>query len=153
MAVAPTLLEYASPAATRERPPSSVVTTGLFLIALVLALHFLLTAALGRWTLTPPRCLKVLCLFRLLSPESELRIAGGREIHLGSLQPLGLFIANSIFVGDYLTTRGQSAPEDWKMIRDLGFEIEGGFEPPASAPASGGSGAAAPGSLIRGGRS
>jgi biotin synthase len=54
-----------------------------------------------------------------------LRIAGGRERHLRSLQPLGLYIANSIFVGDYLTTQGQPPAEDYQMIQDLGFEITG----------------------------
>ena len=39
--------------------------------------------------LTPQRCLKVLCLFRFLHPRTELRIAGGREHNLRSLQPLG----------------------------------------------------------------
>lgn len=73
--------------------------------------------------LTPCYCLKVLALVRLSNPKVELRIAGGRELHLGSLQPLGLFAANSIFVGDYLTTQGQPPEEDYRMIRDLGFEI------------------------------
>jgi biotin synthase len=73
--------------------------------------------------LTPQRCLKTLCMFRFVNPSSELRIAGGREKHLRSLQPLGLFVANSVFVGDYLTTRGQSPEEDYQMIRDLGFEV------------------------------
>jgi biotin synthase-like enzyme len=27
-------------------------------------------------------------------------------------------------VGDYLTTEGQAAEEDWEMVEDLGFEIE-----------------------------
>ncbi|MDV2686968.1 biotin synthase BioB, partial [Alkalihalophilus lindianensis] len=47
-----------------------------------------------------------------------------REFNLRSLQSLGLFIANSIFVGDYLTTDGQCADEDFQLIKDLGFEIE-----------------------------
>ena len=62
-------------------------------------------------------------MFRLVNPDRELRIAGGRELHLGSLQALGLYAANSIFVGDYLTTKGQPAEADYQMIRDLGFEI------------------------------
>ncbi len=33
-------------------------------------------------------------------------------------------IANSIFIGDYLTTKGQAAEADLQMIQDLGFEIE-----------------------------
>ncbi|MEL6880381.1 MAG: biotin synthase BioB, partial [Cyanobacteria bacterium J06607_10] len=45
-------------------------------------------------------------------------------VHLRSLQPLGLYAANSIFVGDYLTTPGQSAQRDFEMIRDAGFVIE-----------------------------
>ncbi len=80
--------------------------------------------------LDPRYCLKVLAMVRLSNPKVELRIAAGRELHLGSLQPLGLFAANSIFVGDYLTTKGQPPEEDYRMIRDLGFEIEveGGIE-------------------------
>jgi biotin synthase len=74
--------------------------------------------------LTPQRCLRILCLLRLLLPSQEIRIAGGREVHLRSLQPLGLYIANSIFVGDYLTTPGQAPDRDWQTIADLGFTIE-----------------------------
>jgi len=74
--------------------------------------------------LTPQFCLRVLCLYRFLLPEREIRIAGGREVHLRSLQPLGLYPANSIFVADYLTTPGQAAKEDWQMIEDAGFILE-----------------------------
>lgn len=74
--------------------------------------------------LTPQQCLRILCLFRFLLPSQEIRIAGGREVHLRSLQPLGLYVANSIFVGDYLTTPGQSAREDWDTIADMGFVLE-----------------------------
>jgi biotin synthase len=62
-------------------------------------------------------------MFRFVNPSREIRIAGGRELHLGSLQPLGLYPANSIFVSDYLTTQGQSAEDDFRMIEQLGFEI------------------------------
>ncbi|MDB9510944.1 biotin synthase BioB [Kamptonema animale CS-326] len=75
-------------------------------------------------TLNPRQCLRILCLFRFLLPSQEIRIAGGREVHLRSLQPLGLYAANSIFVGDYLTTPGQTANQDWEMIRDAGFVLE-----------------------------
>jgi biotin synthase len=79
----------------------------------------------GSDELTPQRCLRVLCLFRMLLPSQEIRIAGGREVHLKSLQPLGLYPANSIFVGDYLTTSGQPAAADFAMIREAGFVLEG----------------------------
>jgi len=59
----------------------------------------------GLRELNPP--LRVLSL-PLPSPCSGNWIAGGREVHQ-SLQPLGLYPANSIFIGDYLTTPGQAA--------------------------------------------
>ena len=70
------------------------------------------TPLAGLNELTPTRCLRVLCLFRFILPSQKIRIAGGREVHLRSLQPLGLYPANSIFIGDYLTTAGQSARAD-----------------------------------------
>lgn len=72
---------------------------------------------------TANECLRALCMIRFTNPRAELRIAGGRELHLRSLQPLGLWPANSIFVGDYLTTAGQPPLADYQMIADLGFEI------------------------------
>jgi biotin synthase len=81
------------------------------------------TPLAGQHELTPRYCLKVLAMFRLVNPDRELRIAGGREIHLGNMQALGLYAANSIFVGDYLTTKGQAAEADYQMIRELGFEV------------------------------
>ena len=74
--------------------------------------------------LNPRRCLKILNLFRFILPQQEIRIAGGREVHLRSLQVMGLYPANSIFVGDYLTTVGQAASNDLAMIRDAGFVLE-----------------------------
>jgi biotin synthase len=78
----------------------------------------------GTNELDPRYCLKVLALFRYMNPTKEIRIAGGREVNLRSLQPLGLYAANSIFVGDYLTTAGQEKSEDYRMLKDLGFEID-----------------------------
>lgn len=74
--------------------------------------------------LNPRYCLRILCLFRFLLPSQEIRIAGGREVHLRSLQPLGLYPANSIFIGDYLTTPGQATRADLDMIHDAGFVLE-----------------------------
>ena len=85
--------------------------------------------------LNPLYCLKVLALFRFINPTKEIRVSGGREVNLGSLQPLALYAANSIFVGDYLTTAGQDETEDQKMLRDLGFEVESVEEMQASLAA------------------
>ena len=94
------------------------------------------TPRAGARNLTPKDCLKTLAMFRFVNPDREIRIAGGREMHLGSLQPLGLYAANSIFVGDYLTTKGQPPAADYKMIEELGFEVARNDEPsrePAAA--------------------
>ncbi len=72
----------------------------------------------------PLAALKVLCMFRLVCPEREIRLSAGREVHLGSLQPLGLYPANAIFVADYLTEPGQAPQADLRMIEDMGFEVE-----------------------------
>ncbi|MGG5752914.1 biotin synthase BioB [Zafaria sp. Z1313] len=79
----------------------------------------------GTWELTPLRCLRILALVRLACPDQELRIAGGREMHLRSLQAAALEVANSIFLGDYLTSEGQDAEADLAMIADAGFEVLG----------------------------
>ncbi|WHX25261.1 biotin synthase BioB [Virgibacillus halodenitrificans] len=82
------------------------------------------TALEGTDELTPLYCLKVLALFRFINPTKEIRISGGREVNLRSLQPFGLFAANSIFIGDYLTTDGQEGTKDHQMLKDLGFEVD-----------------------------
>jgi len=78
----------------------------------------------NRWNLTPLTALRYLSVFRFVHPKADLRIAGGRELHLRSLQPFGLRVANSFFLGDYLTTKGQTPEADFQMIKDLGYEIE-----------------------------
>lgn len=77
----------------------------------------------GTQELSPTYCLKVLSMFRFINPTKEIRISGGREVNLRSLQPFGLFAANSIFIGDYLTTAGQEGKNDMQMLKDMGFEI------------------------------
>ncbi len=73
--------------------------------------------------LTPEYCLRVLCLFRFLNPKAEIRMAAGREMRLRSLEPLGLLVANSLFLQGYLNARGAADARTLRMIRDLGFEI------------------------------
>ncbi|MEV6787869.1 biotin synthase BioB [Streptomyces sp. NPDC051098] len=77
------------------------------------------------WNLTPQRCLRILAMVRFVCPDVEVRLAGGREVHLRSMQPLALNLVNSIFLGDYLTSEGQAGKADLDMITDAGFEVEG----------------------------
>lgn len=86
------------------------------------------TPLTDRARLTPEYCLKALCLFRLVNPTKELRIAGGRELHLGEKTGLALNAANSLFFDGYLTTSGNSADETKQMIEDAGFVVVEGIE-------------------------
>ncbi|HEU5159404.1 MAG TPA: biotin synthase BioB [Streptosporangiaceae bacterium] len=106
--------------ALREVDPDSVPVN--FLIP------FEGTPLAGRWELTPLRCLRILAMFRFVFPDVEVRLAGGREIHLRGLQPLALHVVNSMFLGDYLTSEGQPGADDLRMIADAGFVVEGAGE-------------------------
>lgn len=86
--------------------------------------------------LTPQEALRTLAMFRMVHPEADVRIAGGREEVLGQMQPLALYPANSLFTDGYLTTPGQEDSEDHRMIRQAGFE-------PAVAGAGSGHGSGA----------
>lgn len=77
-------------------------------------------AAVG---LTPEYCLRVLCLFRLMNPSAEIRVAAGRELHLRSLEPLGLYAANSLFLQGYLNAKGAADNRTLRMISDMGFTL------------------------------
>jgi biotin synthase len=75
----------------------------------------------GRPRLRPTECLRILAMFRFVLPDREIRIAGGRETCLRSLQPLALWVANSMFTEGYLTTPGQGWERDRGMLEDAGF--------------------------------
>ncbi|MEN2740845.1 biotin synthase BioB [Microbacterium sp. X-17] len=77
------------------------------------------------WLLTPAQCVRILALARFACPSAEVRMAGGRELHLRTLQSLALHLANSLFLGDYLTSEGQEASADLEMIADAGFRVLG----------------------------
>ena len=76
-------------------------------------------------SLTPERCLRMLCLMRLVNPRAEIRVAAGREGHLRSQEALSLYPANSLFVEGYLTTRGDRVSDTYRMIEEAGFEVAG----------------------------
>ena len=57
-------------------------------------------------------------------PNSRIMVAGGREITFRK-NPAKIFEmgANSIIIGDYLTTSGEKAGKDLAMIKKAGYEI------------------------------
>ncbi len=74
--------------------------------------------------LTPQFCLRVLCLFRFLNPSAEIRVAAGRELHLRSMEVMGLYPANSLFLQGYLNAKGETNAKTLSMIQDAGFTIK-----------------------------
>lgn len=75
-------------------------------------------------TLTPDYCLRVLCLYRLLNPSAEVRVAAGREHHLRGMEIMSLYPANSMFLEGYLNATGTAASRTLQMIQDAGFIVE-----------------------------
>ena len=80
----------------------------------------------GAKNLTPLECLKIIALFRLMLPDKDIIVCGGREVNLRELQPL-IFAAgaNGMMVGNYLTTPGRDPQKDLAMLRDLGLRPRG----------------------------
>jgi biotin synthase len=74
--------------------------------------------------ITPDYCLRVLCLFRLLNSNAEIRVAAGREFHLRSMEVMALYPANSLFIDGYLNAKGASRSRTLRMIQDAGFTIK-----------------------------
>lgn len=74
----------------------------------------------------PLDALKTIAVYRLILPEKNIRIAGGREKNLRDLQCLSLLAgANGLLLGNYLTTPGRLPREDIQMIKDVGL-VPGG---------------------------
>lgn len=68
--------------------------------------------------------LKCIALFRMILPEKDIVVCGGREITLKEKQSHLFFAgANGLMIGNYLTTPGQKIETDLNMIQDLGLRI------------------------------
>ncbi len=74
--------------------------------------------------MTPEKALRMLIMFRLTNPKAEIRMAAGREIHLGELQGKALCVANSLFVNGYLNVKGSNADETMRLIVSHGFDVD-----------------------------
>ncbi len=78
----------------------------------------------NRETLSPLEALKIIAIYRLILPESEIRVCGGRPLTLRDLNSQ-IFTAGAdgMLLGNYLTTQGRNPEDDIQMIRDSGLEI------------------------------
>lgn len=76
----------------------------------------------GKGYLNPLEALKIIAIYRFILPDKEIRICGGRNTALRTLQPF-IFIsgADSLLIGNYLTTSGRNPEEDRRTMEDLGL--------------------------------
>lgn len=74
--------------------------------------------------LTTEYCMKVLCLARLLVPQSDIRCAAGREVYFKGEEKKLLSVVDSIFASGYLTADGQGIKDTIQAITDAGFTYE-----------------------------
>ncbi len=80
--------------------------------------------------LEPLEILRIIAIYRYVLPEKDVRVCGGREANLRSLQSWIFYAgANGAMLGNYLTTTGNPPEDDLQMVRDLGLktrpEVEG----------------------------
>ena len=71
--------------------------------------------------LTTEKCLKVLCLARLMLPKADIRCAAGREVYFKGREDLLFRVVDSIFAEGYLTESGQGIKDTIALIESLGY--------------------------------
>ncbi|OLZ40662.1 biotin synthase BioB [Natrinema saccharevitans] len=74
--------------------------------------------------ITTEEIVKTVAVYKLLHPDSRVRLTGGREVNLApEEQHLPLEAgADGLLTGDYLTTEGQSPGDDIEIIERAGLE-------------------------------
>lgn len=74
----------------------------------------------GSPSILPMTALITIAMYRFILPSKEIKICGGRETNLRDLQCMIFFAgADSMMIGNYLTTAGREPELDWQMMRDL----------------------------------
>ncbi len=87
-------------------------------------MHSAGTALANVQPIRPFGAIKIIALLRLLMPDKEIRICGGRTTALNELHPL-IFAAGAsgMMIGNYLTRSGREPHKDIQMLKDLGLDI------------------------------
>jgi len=81
------------------------------------------TPLANRELLHPLEALKIISIYRLILPDREIRVCGGRPATLRDMNSYIFFAgADGLLVGNYLTTSGRDPGDDLQMIRDMGLE-------------------------------
>lgn len=78
------------------------------------------TPLANRGLLHPLEALKIIAIFRLILPDREVRVCGGRPATLRDMNSYIFFAgADGLLVGNYLTTQGREPADDLQMIADM----------------------------------
>jgi biotin synthase len=78
----------------------------------------------GQELLDPLEALKIIAIYRLVLPECEIRVCGGRPATLKEKVSQIFFAgADSMLLGNYLTTSGRDPDDDLQMIIEMGLKI------------------------------
>lgn len=79
--------------------------------------------------LSPQEILAVISIVRLILPDADIKVAGGRETNLRSMQSRIFYAgATSCMIGNYLTTAGGDPQEDLQMLQDLNLRVVTHFD-------------------------
>lgn len=82
------------------------------------------TRMASRPLLDRKEALRIVALFRLVLPEKEIRICGGRNVVFPRDPETLLSVgANGFLIGNYLTTLGRDPEDDMAMIREGGYRV------------------------------
>ena len=81
------------------------------------------TPLYGKSNITPEKALKIVVLFKLFNPKSEIRLCGGREQNLKEYHDLAMEVANCLMAGGYLTRAGRSPKKDYELIKNLNRKL------------------------------
>ena len=74
--------------------------------------------------IAPLEALHAIALFRMVLPDREIRICGGRGTALGDLHPrIFQAGADGFMIGNYLTRTGPDPESDLQMLKHLGLSI------------------------------
>jgi len=77
-----------------------------------------------RGLLNPMEALKIIAIYRLVLPECQIRVCGGRPATLKEKVSQIFFAgADGMLLGNYLTTSGRDPEDDLRMIKEMGLEI------------------------------
>jgi len=77
-----------------------------------------------RGLLNPMEALKIIAIYRLVLPECEIRVCGGRPATLKEKVSQIFFAgADGMLLGNYLTTSGRDPEDDLQMIQEMGLFI------------------------------